>query len=70
MNKFRGIFSGAVGSPVQGAVDMSPDAALIVPQFLHCQGNINIFVGEGSIEKGYKSKSPSQNKPQLHGGQC
>ncbi len=52
MNKFKGIFGGAAGgSPVQGAVDTSPDAVLSVSQFLHRQGNINMFVGEGSIEK-------------------
>jgi hypothetical protein len=51
VNKFKGIFGGAAGSPVQGAADMSLDAVLCVPQILHRQGNINIFVGEGSIEK-------------------
>lgn len=52
VNKVKRIFGGAAGgSPVQSAVDTSPDAVLSVPQFLHRQGNTNIFVGEGSIEK-------------------
>ena len=52
VNKFKGLLCGRIAeSPDQGAVNTNPDAVLPVPQFLHCQGSINVFVGEGSIEK-------------------
>ncbi|KAI2506680.1 hypothetical protein MHU86_7781 [Fragilaria crotonensis] len=69
VNKFKGIFGGAAGSPVQGAADMSLDAVLCVPQILHRQG-ISIFLLERAPLRKATSKSPSQTKPQLQEGQC
>jgi hypothetical protein len=53
VNKFKGLYGGGAGSPGQGAVDtgLSSDGVLSVPQSLHRQGSIHIFVGEGSIER-------------------
>jgi hypothetical protein len=68
VNKFKGIFGGAAGgSPVQGAVETSPDAVLSVLQFLHRQGNMNISVGEGSIEKRLLIQKSLTNKTPITG---
>ena len=67
VNKFKGIFGGAAGSPVQGAVDTSPDAVLSVLQFLRRRGNIHIFVGEGSIEQRLLIQKSLTNKTPLTG---
>jgi hypothetical protein len=71
VNKFKGLLCGRIAeSPDQGAVNTNPDAVLPVPQFLHCQRSINVLLERDQLRKGFYSKSCSQMKSQLQGGQC